>query len=64
MPSSAFMALLSGDVTPETERLGVYALAALTGLVVSGLITIAKDVRTQAIYIRQQTALARLHSLM
>lgn len=64
MPSSAFMALLSGDVTPETERLGVYALAALTGLVVSGLITIAKDVRTQAVYIRQQKALARLHSLM
>lgn len=64
MPSSAFMALLSGDVTPETERLGVYALAALVGLGVSGLIAIAKDVRTQAIYARQQKALTRLRSLM
>ena len=64
MPGSAFMALLSGDVTPETERLGVYAMAALVGLAVSGLITIAKDTRAQAIYIRQQKALARLHSLM
>ncbi len=64
MPSSAFMALLSGEVTPETERLGVYALAALTGLVVSGLITIAKDVRAQTIHARRQKALARLHSLM
>lgn len=64
MPNSAFMALLSGDVTPETERLGVYAMAIVVGLVVSGLITIAKDIRAQAIHARQQKALARLRSLM
>ena len=64
MPSQALMALLSGDVTPEIDRFGVYAMALIVGLVVSGLITIAKDTRSHAIYARQQKALARLHSLM
>lgn len=64
MLNSAFMALMSGEVTPETERLGVYALAGLVGLVVSGLVTIAKDLRARAIRLRQQKALARLHSFM
>ena len=64
MPSTPFMALLSGDVTPETERLGVYALSLIVGLVVSGLITIAKDTRSQKIHARHQSALARVRAFM
>jgi hypothetical protein len=35
-------------VTPHQERLGVYVLAAITGLLVSGLITCAKEWRRVA----------------
>ncbi len=64
MPSTPFMALLSGEVTPETERLGVYALSLIVGLVVSGLITIAKDLRAQAIFARHRSALDRVRAFM
>lgn len=64
MPSQALMALLSGEVSPETDRLGVYALAAIVGLVVSALITIAKDVKSHKTWLKQQRALARVHSFL
>lgn len=64
MPSQVLMALLSGEVSPETDRMGVYALAAIVGLVVSAMITVAKDVKTHKTWQKQQRALARVHSFM
>jgi hypothetical protein len=37
----AFALQIAPSVTPHQERLGVYILAAITGLLVSGLITCA-----------------------
>lgn len=63
MLETAFMALMSGEVTPETRRLSVYALAAICGLTVTAIITICKDIPKQAEWERQQQALARLAAL-
>jgi hypothetical protein len=34
--------------TPEAERLGVYVLAAIFGLLVCGVISVAKELRREA----------------
>lgn len=34
--------------TPEAERLGVYVLAAIFGLLVCGFISVAKELRQEA----------------
>jgi hypothetical protein len=44
----AFALQIAPSVTPHQERLGVYILAAITGLLVSGLITCAKEWRRAA----------------
>jgi hypothetical protein len=44
----AFALQIASSVTPHQERLGVYVLAAITGLLVSGLITCAKEWRRVA----------------
>lgn len=64
MPDLHLMALLSSEVTPETNRMAVYAMAVIVGLAVSGLITIAKDIRTQRNWTKRQSILARLYSLI
>lgn len=40
-------ALITVHPTPEAERLGVYVLAAIVGLLVSGLVSIAKELRAE-----------------
>jgi hypothetical protein len=40
-----FALLVTTSVTAHQERLGVYILAAIVGLTVSGLITCAKELR-------------------
>ena len=45
----AFALQIASSVTPDQERLGVYILAAITGLLVSGLITCAKEWRRVAL---------------
>ncbi|HEX5006547.1 MAG TPA: hypothetical protein VFV70_05510 [Hyphomonadaceae bacterium] len=44
----AFALQIAPAVTPHQERLGVYILAAITGLLVSGLVTCAKEWRRAA----------------
>lgn len=44
----AATALIATQPTPEAERLGVYVLAAIVGLLVSGLVSIAKELREEA----------------
>lgn len=44
----AFALQVAAYVTPHQERVGVYILAAIVGLLVSGLITCAKEIRRQA----------------
>jgi hypothetical protein len=44
----AFALQIASSVPPHQERLGVYILAAITGLLVSGLITCAKEWRRVA----------------
>lgn len=34
--------------TPEAERLGVYVLAAIVGLLVCGFVSVAKELRQEA----------------
>jgi hypothetical protein len=34
--------------SPEAERIGVYVLAAIVGLLVAGLISIARELRSEA----------------
>jgi hypothetical protein len=34
--------------TPEAERIGVYVLAAIVGLLICGLISVAKELREEA----------------
>jgi hypothetical protein len=48
----AFALEIAASVTPQQERVGVYILAAITGLTVSGLITCAKEMRRQAADLR------------
>jgi hypothetical protein len=44
----AFALQIASSVTPHLDRLGVYILAAIVGLLVSGLITCAKEWRRAA----------------
>lgn len=44
----AAAALIAAHPTPEAERLGVYVLAAIFGVLVSGLVSIAKELREEA----------------
>ena len=44
----AFALQIASSVTPHQERLGVYIQAAIVGLLVSGLITCAKELRRAA----------------
>jgi hypothetical protein len=46
MISSIFLG--DAPVTPEAQRMGVYILAALVGVCVSGLILYARELRRQA----------------
>ncbi len=41
-------ALIAAQPSPDAQRVGVYVLAALIGLLVCGLITIAKELRAEA----------------
>jgi hypothetical protein len=49
----AFALQIASSVTPHQERLGVYIQAAIVGLLVSGLITCAKEWRRAAARRRQ-----------
>jgi len=40
--------LVAAEPSPEAERLGVYVLAAIVGLLVAGLISIARELRSEA----------------
>lgn len=40
--------LIAAQPSPDAQRIGVYVLAALMGLLVCGLITIAKELRAEA----------------
>jgi hypothetical protein len=40
--------LVFSQPTPEAERMGVYVLAAVFGLLVCGLVGIAKELREEA----------------
>ena len=44
----AFALQIAPVITPHQERLGVYIQAAIVGLLVSGLITCAKELRRAA----------------
>ncbi len=39
--------LLAAAPSPEAQRIGVYVLAAITGLLVCGLISIARELRAE-----------------
>lgn len=41
--------LVSAAPSPEAERLGVYVLAAIVGLLVCGLISVAKELRAEGL---------------
>ncbi len=48
MTTLAFLAVAASELTPEqSERVGVYVLAAIVGLVVTGLIACAKQIRKE-----------------
>jgi hypothetical protein len=40
-------ALVAMQPSPEAQRIGVYVLAAIVGLLVCGLITIARELRAE-----------------
>lgn len=40
--------LVAAAPSPEAERIGVYVLAAIVGLLVTGLISIARELRSEA----------------
>jgi len=40
--------LAAAAPSPEAERIGVYVMAAIVGLLVSGLISIARELRAEA----------------
>lgn len=44
----AFVGDPANGPTPDAERLGVYVLAAIVGLLVCGVISIAKELREEA----------------
>lgn len=39
--------LVASAPSPEAERIGVYVMAAIVGLLVSGLISIARELRPE-----------------
>lgn len=39
--------LIASQSTPEAQRLGVYVLAAIVGLLVCGVISVAKELRQE-----------------
>lgn len=39
--------LLASQPTPEAQRIGVYVLAAIVGLLVCGVISVAKELREE-----------------
>ena len=41
-------ALVAMQPSPEAQRIGVYVLAAIAGLLVCGLVTIARELRAEA----------------
>jgi hypothetical protein len=44
----AFVGNPANGLTPDAERLSVYVLAAIVGLLVCGVISIAKELREEA----------------
>ncbi len=40
--------LAMAEPTPEAQRLGIYVLAAVFGLLVCGLVSVAKEIRREA----------------
>jgi len=41
--------LIAAHPTPDAQRIGVYVLAAVVGLLVCGLVSIARELRTEAV---------------
>jgi hypothetical protein len=42
--------LVAAAPTPEAERVGIYVMAAIVGLLVSGLLSIVRELRAEASY--------------
>jgi len=40
--------LIASQPTPEAQRMGVYVLAVIVGLLVCGVISVAKELRQEA----------------
>lgn len=40
--------IIASQPTPEAERLGIYVLAAIFGLLVCGFVSVAKELRQEA----------------